>query len=109
MAQLGRLCLRVSKYLDGGSIWMGVPVRIPPIRRTSGKIGNQRRTDRRKKIIDVVVPISASDRNYRDVPLKAGDYDIEAVLPSGELLLAEAKIKKGKTVNIVLKGRTLSQ
>ena len=104
MAQLGRLRLRVSKYLDGGSIWMGVPVRIRPIRKTSSKIENQRRTDRRKKIIDVVVPISASDRNYRDVPLKAGDYDIEAVLPSGELLLAEAKIKKGKTVNIVLRG-----
>ncbi|MEJ8307985.1 hypothetical protein [Agrobacterium larrymoorei] len=81
MAEEARVTVRVHKDLDGDQVDFGVPVRFRPVIEDSRT--EARRLDRSRKIVTIVAPISRSPTRVATIFLPWGDYDIEAVMPSG--------------------------
>jgi hypothetical protein len=103
--QYGWAHVRVDKYLDGANVGLGVPVRFHPVIDLP-EAEADRRADRKRKAVTAVVPISGNPTNTRWVRLETGAYDIEAVLPSGELLTAEQTIEPEGDHEVVLRGES---
>lgn len=77
--------VRVDKYLEGAGVKLGVPVKFRPvIDLPEGGVG--RRTGQNRKPVTANAPISHHPDSTQSVELHVGTYDIEAILPSGELL-----------------------
>lgn len=109
MAEDVRVYVRVDKYLDGDAIRLGVPVRFRPIVvDTDGRAA--RRTDRSREIITVIAPVSSREDYAARAYLAPGEYEVEAVLPSGEQLSEELTVgpttaeNEDEVTRIVLRG-----
>lgn len=101
----GKVLVRVDKYLEGANIEFGVPVQFRPVidlpENTAG-----RRTDRSRKLRTVIAPVTYSSISMAKLELDAGAYDVEAILPSGEMLSKEITVKSGKEKKVVLRGES---
>lgn len=87
----GEISLFVDSYLEGDTIEFGVPVRLKPVIASDG--GRQtRRKDPARKILTFVAPISKNGVGARHFVVPTGDYDVEAVMPSGEQLFQEVTV-----------------
>ncbi|GLQ82769.1 hypothetical protein GCM10007881_62920 [Mesorhizobium huakuii] len=103
MGMTGRISVRINKYIDGQEITYGVPVRVRPIvTRADDKGHAVRRTDQERSIIDLLAPVARSYGSSTELDI--GDYDVEAVLPSGETLSSEVLISADQTSDVVLEG-----
>ncbi|WP_157838086.1 hypothetical protein [Pseudomonas sp. PH1b] len=98
----GKVELRVQLY-DGEDVRFGVPVQFRPVTESLDDSAG-RRGDGKRKMITSIAPISMNSDMYTRVSLDIGEYDIEAILPSGEHLSAEVDVKPGKTHKVVLIG-----
>jgi hypothetical protein len=87
----GEISLYVDKYLDGDSIEYGIPVRLKPVIASDGQ-KQTRRKDPARKILNFVAPISGHGVGAQHFWIPTGDYDVEAVMPSGEQLLKEVTV-----------------
>ncbi|MGO7446516.1 hypothetical protein ACC668_17715 [Rhizobium ruizarguesonis] len=76
--------LRVDKRIDGDQVDFGVPVRFRPV--VEDARTEVRRLDESRKIVTVVAPVSQFGGGVASVYLPWGDYNVEAVMPSGEPL-----------------------
>lgn len=93
----GKLNIRVDKGLDGYTVRDAVPVRIRRIQ-SLGDSGVQ------SDLPLVAVPATHDQRVVKEVELPEGFYELEAVLPSGEIRIAEAKIIDGGATDVVFEG-----
>ncbi|MBY2989005.1 hypothetical protein [Rhizobium leguminosarum] len=84
MAEEALVTVRVNKYIDGDQVDFGVPVRFRPV--IEDPRTEVRRLDESRKIVTIVVPISRYRGTFASVYLPWGDYNVEAVMPSGEAL-----------------------
>ncbi|MBR1177096.1 hypothetical protein JQ617_24300 [Bradyrhizobium sp. KB893862 SZCCT0404] len=87
MVQKAAILVRVDKYIDGDQVRFGVPVRFRPVIDDANK--HTRRSDRSRKLVTTIAPVSSYESDGVRVSLAFGAYDVEAVLPSGEPLLKE--------------------
>ncbi|MBB3772805.1 hypothetical protein FHS55_003426 [Angulomicrobium tetraedrale] len=102
MPATGSLQIRIPKFLDGQNIAYGVPVRVRPV--ILGEDGSGFfRTDRSRKLIELLVPVGILQAGLTD-PLPVGRYEVEAVLPSGEMLSEEAMVAADVITLIELHG-----
>jgi hypothetical protein len=90
MAEEAYVSVRIDKYIDGDRIRFGVPVRFRPVVDDSER--HVRRFDRSREMVSTIAPVSSFDYNTAGVELPWGDYDVEAVLPSGEPLAQELTV-----------------
>lgn len=110
MADTYRVTVRIDKYLDGDTVRLGVPVRFRPI--IAGPNGREaRRTDRSREIVTVIAPVTAQQDFGASAYLAAGDYEVEAILPSGEQLSDELSVTDNaqdpeKATRVVLRGES---
>lgn len=98
----GKVELRVQLH-DGEEVLFGVPVQFRPVTESLDDSAG-RRGDGNRKMMTSIAPISMDSDMYTRVSLEVGEYDIEAILPSGEHLSAELNVKPGKTHKVVLIG-----
>lgn len=100
--------VRVEKFIDGDRVDYGVPVRFRPVIGDEHK--NARRFDQSRSTVTTIAPVSSFDHAAVGVFLPWGDYDIEAVLPSGEqigeeLTVGPNSIRSGAgAIEVVLHG-----
>lgn len=106
MAAKGTLKIRVDKYLEGEVIRLGVPVRVHPVveRRLRDTRGTVRRADPSRPTLSTPVPVGPDPSAWAQLELLPGEYDLETVLPSGEIIVAEAKIVAGSETTVILEG-----
>ncbi|MDW9984284.1 hypothetical protein GOC06_26350 [Sinorhizobium meliloti] len=90
MVEKARVSVRVDKYMDGDHVRFGVPVRFRPVIAGGGK--QLRRFDRSREIVTAIAPVSPREFDGASVELAFGEYDVEAVLPSGEPLSEELTV-----------------
>lgn len=94
----GTLKVRVDKFLEGQLIGHAVPVRVRAARPT---------TKAADAVGPMVMPAPASAYHtdqWASEALPPGTYDLEAVLPSGEVLADRVEVKEGKVTESVLRG-----
>lgn len=108
MAGEAWVTVRIAKYIDGYEVQFGVPVRFRPV--VEDVRTEVRRFDRSRTIETAVAPVSLSEDHSASIYLPWGDYDVEAVLPSGETVSVELNLgpdspKSGVgAVEVVLEG-----
>jgi hypothetical protein len=95
MSGEGRLMVRVDKQLDGDVLLHAVPVRIRRADRAPIREGLQ--------TVSVAAPATLH-AEWAVEWLPPGTYELEATLPSGELVTAEAKLAEGRDEPVVLHG-----
>jgi hypothetical protein len=106
MAEERRVEVRIDKWLEGEQARLGVPVRFRPV--VEDPKTKVRRIDRQRQIKTVIAPVTRTAYGS-PVSLVPGDYDVEAVLPSGEPLGEELKVPAAHqanedTIEVVLRG-----
>lgn len=87
MAKETLVSIRVDKLIEGSHIQFGVPVRFRPVVEDPNR--HIRRFDQSRQTVSAIAPVSGSPYNVAHVWILWGDYDVEATLPSGELLSQE--------------------
>lgn len=105
-----RVTVRVDKFIDGGRVDYGVPVRFRPVFEDGPR--RARRFDQSRSTVTTIAPVSSSDHSAVEVFLPWGHYDVEAVLPSGEqigedLTVAPNSIRpETGAIEVVLRGES---
>ena len=102
----GQVKVRVD-LLEGGDITFGVPVQFRPVTELSEKSAD-RRSDRSRKLVTAIAPISRDPQHTAMVLLEIGEYDVEAILPTGEQLSAEINVQSNENFEVVLQGSNTS-
>jgi hypothetical protein len=97
--------VRVDKYLDGAELEFGVPVQFRPVVILLEDRAD-RRTDLSREAVTGIAPVGSHSERTATIWLEAGAYDVEAVLPSGELLSDEVEILPDRESPIVLRGES---
>jgi hypothetical protein len=87
--------VRVDKQLEGDVLLHAVPVRIRRVDRAPIRDGMQ--------AISVAAPATLHDE-WAAEWLPLGKYELEATLPSGELVMDEAELADGRDERVVLRG-----
>lgn len=100
--------VRVDKLIDGDRVDYGVPVRFRPVVEDADR--HARRFDRSRGTVAIIAPVSSFSHATVGVYLPWGDYDVEAVLPSGEqigqeLMVGPNSIRSGTgAIEVILHG-----
>jgi len=103
MMATGKIIVHVDKALDGQGISLGVPTRVRPVSlRADDTLSPLWRVDHTRPIVSVTASVGNAEER-RSAELEIGEYEVEAILPSGELLVERLQIKQNTTTQVNLR------